>query len=361
MSSHILKIKKLVKETDRAISISFDIPDEIKSKFDYKSGQFITLIPKIDGKTYKRAYSISSSPITDEDLTVTIKAIENGFVSNHLLNNLHINDFLEVQTPAGKFTFNFKPENQNEHVFFAGGSGITPVISLIKTALIIEPKSNLILFYSNRDENSIIFKQQLDYLEKKYYDRFKIVHILSRASDSYFGLRGRIDKNKAFSLINDYVKQPQSKSTHYFLCGHQGMMNEVLECLVNLNINRENIHKESFTKLNVNGSVDKNIMNLNQDNNKIVKKKVKIKIYSESFDLFVEPDETILTAALRENLDPPFSCQIGACASCRAKLISGKVVMDERDALTDDEIDQGYILTCQSHPITDDVIIDYDD
>lgn len=361
MSSYLLKIKNLVKETDKAISISFDIPDEIKSEFNYKSGQFLTLKPKIDGKTYKRAYSISSSPTTDEDLTITVKAIDNGFVSNYLLNHLQINDLLEVQSPAGKFTFDFKAENQNEYVFFAGGSGITPVISLIKSALTIEPRSNIVLFYANRDENSIIFKQQLDYLEKKYYDRFKIVHILSRASDSYFGLRGRINKNKAFSLIKDYVKQPQSKATHYFLCGHQGMMNEILECLDNLKIIKENIHKESFTKLNVNGFVDKNKLNVNLDNNKIVRRKIRIKIYSESFDLFVEPDETILTAALRENLDPPFSCQIGACASCRAKLISGKVIMDERDALTDDEIEQGYILTCQSHPITDDVIVDYDD
>lgn len=359
MSSHLLKIKNVVKETEKAISISFDIPDEIKTDFEYKPGQFLTLKPEINGKTYKRAYSISSSPYLNEDLTITIKAIDNGFVSNFLLNNLHSDDSLEVQSPSGKFTFDFNATNENEFVFFAGGSGITPVISLIKTALIIEPKSKIILFYSNRDENSIIFKQQLEYLEKKYYDRFKIVHILSRASESYFGIRGRIDRNLASSLIKDYVRQPQSKSTHYFLCGHQGMMFEILECLNNLKIDKENIHKESFTKLNVNGFDDKNKMN--ENNNKIIRRKVKIKIYSETFEFFVEPDETILTAALRENLDPPFSCQIGACASCRAKLVSGKVIMDERDALTDEEIEQGYILTCQSHPINDDVIVDYDD
>lgn len=361
MSSHILKIKNIIKETDRAISVSFDIPEELKSIYNYKPGQFITLKPEINGKTHKRAYSISSSPNFEEDLTVTIKAIDNGVVSNYLLNHLNINDLIEVHPPAGKFTFDFKPENQNNYVFFAGGSGITPVMSLIKSALAIEPKSNIILFYSNRDENSIIFKQQLEYLEKKYYDRFKIVHILSKASESWFGLRGRIDKNRALSLIKDYVSKPNSVDTHYFLCGHQGMMAEILECLDYLNVGKENIHKESFTKLNVNGFDDKSKKIVETDSKKIIKRKIKIKIYSETFDLFVNPDETILTAALRESLDPPFSCQIGACASCRAKLISGKVVMDERDALTDDEIEQGYILTCQAHPITDDVIIDYDD
>ncbi len=361
MSSHILKIKKLIKETDKAISISFDIPIELKSVFNYKPGQFLTLKPEINGKTYKRAYSISSSPNVDEDLTITIKAIDGGFVSNHLVNNLHPDDFMQVQSPAGKFTFDFKPENQNQYVFFAGGSGITPVMSLIKSALTLEPKSRISLFYSNRDENSIIFKQQIEYLEKKYYDRFKIVHILSRASDDWIGFRGRIDKNRALALINDFIQNPKSNTTHYFLCGHQGMMNEIMECFDILKISKNNIHKESFNKLNVNGFDSNNYINVSPNNKQIVRKKIKIKIYSETFDLFVEPDETILTAALRENLDPPFSCQIGACASCRAKLVSGKVIMDERDALTEDEIEQGYILTCQSHPVTDDVVVDYDD
>lgn len=361
MPSHYLKIKKISKETDRAISVAFEVPDEVKKIFQYKPGQFITLKPEINGKVYKRAYSISSSPFSNEDLTVTIKAIENGFVSNFLLNNLKNEEILEVQPPAGRFTFDFSESQENVYVFFAGGSGITPVISLIKSALIKEPKSKLILFYANRDENSIIFKQHLEYLEKKHYERFKIVHILSRGSDCWNGLRGRIDRNNALSLIADFVNEPQSIKTHYFLCGHPGMMNEILVAFDYLKIRKENIHKESFTKLNVNGNVYKIEMIDRNVSNKKVNRKIKLKIYGETFDVNVEPDETILTAALRESLDPPFSCQIGACASCRAKLISGKVVMDERDALTDAEIEQGYILTCQSHPITDDVVIDYDD
>lgn len=354
-----LRVSKVKRETDEAVSITFDVPDELKDSFKYKHGQFLTIKTNFNSKPVSRAYSISSCPYVDTDLTVTVKEIEDGFVSAFLNKKIKEGDVFEVQQPRGKFTVELKPDAKRLHFLFAGGSGITPIMSILKSILFVETNSKVILVYSNRNENSVIFKDILGDLEKKFADRIKIIHIFSKPTVTNGELTGRINKQIALDIINSYPVD-EFDERHFYMCGPNGMMNEIQSALEELEVNKSFIHKESF---NAKKSEEDKIQIIIPEKKMEERKTniIKIKIYSEESEIKVNPDETILEAALREGFDPPFSCQIGACATCRAKLISGQVNMIERDALTDEEIEEGYVLTCQAYPISDDVYIDYDE
>jgi len=354
-----LRVSKVKRETDEAVSITFDVPYELKDSFKYKHGQFLTIKTNFNDKPVSRAYSISTCPYVDTDLTVTVKEIEDGFVSAFLNKKIKEGDIFEVQQPRGKFTIELKPDRKRLHFLFAGGSGITPIMSILKSILYVETNSKVILVYTNRNENSVIFKEFLNDLEKKYSDRIKIIHIFSKPTDTNGKLTGRINKQIAMDIINSFPAN-EFDERHFYMCGPNGMMYEIQSALDELRVNKPFIHKESFNaKKSESDKIQMNIPEKKMEEAKL--KTIKLKIYSEESEINVNPDETILEAALREGFDSPFSCQIGACATCRAKLISGQVNMIERDALTDEEIEEGYVLTCQAHPISDDVYIDYDD
>jgi len=354
-----LKISKVTRETHDAVSISFYIPDEIKEQFKYKHGQFLTIKTDLNGELTKRAYSISSSPYYEDDLTVTVKQIDNGFVSTYLNEHIKAGDILEVMQPRGKFTIDLNSDSERYHVLFSAGSGITPIMSILKSILFVEHKSRVLLVNTNRNQDTIIFSNELLELQKKYCDRFILMNILTHPVNGWEGFKGRINEDIAMKILKDNVVN-FNLETHFYLCGPYGLMKEIESTLEQLNVHKNLIHKESY-----NAGVDE-VQKMEIHIPKIDKEKnmpydIKIKIYNEIHNLTVEPDESVLIAAMREGHDPPFSCQIGACATCRAKLVSGKVEMDERDALTDEEIEEGYILTCQAHPLTDDVFVDYDD
>lgn len=358
-----LKIGKVKRETEDSVSITFDIPEYLRETFKYKHGQFITIKTEFDNKPVSRAYSISSCPFYDDDLTVTIKEIEKGFVSAYLNQQIKSGDILEVLKPRGKFTVDLSPEAKRTHILFAAGSGITPIMSILKSILFVEKESRVILVYSNRNEDTIIFKDELSELEAKYSDRFKIIHIFSRPAKTNGQLIGRINKEISKKIISNHFAD-EDNELHFYMCGPQGMMQEIQSVLDELDVDKKFIHKESFNSGKNPGcdnKVELTIPKVNMEDETNKARKVKVNIYSEEHFLDVNPDETLLDAALREGYDPPFSCQIGACATCRAKLVNGKVEMDERDALTDEEIEEGYILTCQAHPVSDDVHVDYDD
>lgn len=354
---YLLKVQEVNRETHDTVSISFDVPEDLKEIFKYKHGQYITIKIPIRGVENRRAYSICSSPATDEPLTVAVKKADMGTVSIYLNDSLRAGEFIEVMPPLGSFTIDLDPLLQREYVFVGGGSGITPLLSIMKTVLLAEPKSNVHLLYGNRDEDSIIFKNQLEFYESKFADRFKVIHFLSRPGDNWRGIAGRI--NKAYFI--EYLENKLSnnpKDIEYFLCGPQGMMQEIESALQEMDVDKANIHKENFTApLPRLGEEARTEINLDE----LVPRNIRLVLYGEEKEMVVEPDETVLTAAQREGFDPPFSCQIGACSTCRARLKSGRIYMEERDSLTDDEIEAGYILTCQSHPLTDDVLVDYDD
>lgn len=350
----LLKVKDVQRETDEAVSITFEIPSNLRDTFSYKHGQYITLKLPVEGKDERRAYSISSSPVTEKDITIAVKSVDDGVVSRYINNQLKVGDYVEVMPPMGTFTIDLDPKSQKHYVLIGGGSGITPLISILKTILATESKSKVTLLYANRNEKSIIYNAQLEKLISMYRERLAVHHILSQASEEWKGLKGRVNTDFFKEFVSDNIKEDYP--VDYFLCGPQGLMKEVENALENLKVHKENIHKESFT-----ASLPDDVSKAESaDGNEIKTRNIKLTLYGEDFELEVEPDETVLTAAQREGIDPPFSCQIGACSTCRALVTSGKVIMDERDSLTDSEIEEGYVLTCQAHPMSDDVVIDYD-
>jgi len=354
---YLLKIINLKRETFDTVSITFEIPSDLKEVFKYKAGQYITIKIPINGEENRRAYSICTNPESNQDkFTITVKKIDDGRVSKYINENLKIGDLLEVMPPNGNFTIDDSSDN-NTFMFFAGGSGITPIISLIKSILIKREESKIFLIYQNRNYDSIIFREELNNLNKEY-SNFETIHILSQPDENWNGLKGRLNQDFVYNLIKEKLHNDLYK-TEFFLCGPQGMMYEIEQALKRLLITSNKIHKENFT-ISIANVGDREDIQLEITDN-LTTYKVKIILYGDEYEFDVEPDETILTAAQREGYDPPFSCQIGACSTCRARLKSGKIYMDERDSLTDEEIADGYVLTCQTHPLTDDVVIDYDD
>jgi ring-1,2-phenylacetyl-CoA epoxidase subunit PaaE len=355
-----LRVKEVVKETPEAVSIFFDIPDELKEEFKYQHGQYITVKLELGGESQRRAYSISSSPFDGEDISITVKKTEDGFFSKHLVENVSSGDELQVMPPLGSFTIDMHAENRRIYVLIGGGSGITPLISILKSALKKEPRSRVYLFYANRNAESIIFREKLDEMLRENPDRMTIVHILSQPDTGWVGPKGRPDSRLIKELLGKYLDN-DIKEVDYFLCGPAGLMNEADKALDELNIPAPRRHKESFTTP-VEKIIEKAEGQAHEaEDEELETRTVKINLYAEEHEFEVDPDETILTAAMREGHDPPFSCQLRACATCRAKLISGKVRMDADDALTDEDKEEGYVLTCQSHPISDDVFVDYDE
>ena len=342
-----LKIKDIIQETPDAITIVFQQPG---TKINYKSGQFLTLIIPLDGKKVRRAYSLCTSPYTDEDLAVTVKRVDDGLVSNYLNDSIRVGNEIEIMEPMGNFTTEFKEENKRHLIMFAGGSGITPIMSIIKATLNQESRSILSLIYCNRDINSVIFKDKLEVLQDKYEGRFRIIHILDNAPMDWQGHSGLLNHEMLTQLFERIPNWDMDQTT-YLMCGPEGMMNNVSTLLDKQNIPKPKIFKESF----VQGTIGKEEKEVSDE---IQTRGVRVIYEGEEFEFTVEPDTTILETALDQDIDLPFSCQSGLCTACRGKLLSGKVKLDEEEGLSEAEREEGYVLTCVGHPLTDDVIIE---
>lgn len=345
-----LTVKEIIKETDDAVSIVFYNPE---NNITYLPGQYLTLILNIEGDEIRRSYSLSSSPDVDSSLCVTVKKVDNGNVSKYLVDEVKPGDELKVMEPKGNFTTEFNKENERSFVLFAGGSGMTPIMSIMKSALVSEPKSDITLIYQNRTEDSIIYKKLLDELEDKYHDRLKVIHILSKPDENWDGLEGRMSRE----IILDIFKRNQIKAdrSSVFTCGPQGMMDTVESALDALSIDKKKRHKESFyspgTKTNETTVAE-------EKRNSDTESRITILLDNEEHEIVVKSNEYILETALDADINMPFSCQGGICTSCRGKLLSGNVKMDDPDGLSDEEIEEGYILTCVSHPVSKDVKIE---
>ncbi|MCH8316948.1 MAG: ferredoxin--NADP reductase [Bacteroidetes bacterium] len=349
-----LKVAKVVKETQDAITIHFEHPPD--HKIAYKPGQYLTLIVNANGEKSRRAYSLCSSPNEDVTLAVTVKKLEGGTISNYLNDNLKPGDPMEIMVPTGTFAIDLVPGAKRHLVLFGAGSGITPLMSIMKSVLAAEPHSQVSLVYGNRDEGSIIFKDDIDELKKKYGSRFNFIHVLTRPADGWDGPKGRINKIKVSHLLEQFPEMGPTV-TDYYICGPQGMMDEVKSALESLNVAVEKIHKESFT-----APLEKEDESLDEEREKKVSEfktqDVKINYEGQTHTITVKPDTTILETALDEGIDLPYSCQSGLCTTCRCKLLSGEVHMDEREGLSDMEIDEGYVLICQGHPVTAGVVLE---
>ena len=342
-----LKVHEIRRETTDAISLVFDDPDRLLK---YKPGQFVTLIFNINGKEERRSYSLCSSPLIEENPTVTINRIADGKVSNYINDHVQIGDEITLMEAMGTFTTDIAT-NQKRHVVILGaGSGITPLMSIIKSVLHAEKHSVVTLLYANRNEDSIIFYNEMQELQEKYKDRFSILHILSQPDSSWEGIKGRLTNQKIKDLISgiDRLKIPEG---HYFICGPTGFMHTTEEALAELGVQSDNVFKESF----VSSGVDNAVASSTEE---IVERNVSVVLEGNEHRFLVPPSRTILEAGLDEQLDMPYSCQSGLCTACRGKLISGNVHMEEEDGLSEQEIKDGYILCCVSHPLNDEVKID---
>jgi ring-1,2-phenylacetyl-CoA epoxidase subunit PaaE len=345
-----LRIKNIVQETKDAVSIVFDHPADGKIK--YKAGQFLTLIATVNGKEVRRAYSLCTSPFVDQDLAVTVKRVENGLMSNWLPDNLKPGTSIKIMEPLGQFTTDFNATNKRHIILFAGGSGITPMMSIIKSLLTQEPDSICSLIYCNRDIDSIIFKSEFEKMEITHEGRFHVIHVLDTAPMNWQGYSGWLNHDmltKLFERIPDWG----IASTTYLMCGPEGMMKNVESLLAARNIPKEKIFKESF----VQGTI-KDDKKEPEPSGELKAREVTIRYDGQEYKVVVPPNKAILETALDQGIDLPYSCQSGLCTACRGKALSGKVKLDEEEGLSKSEREEGYVLTCVGHPLTDDVVIE---
>ncbi len=349
-----LKVKKIIRQTSDALCIYFDITTNLKSKFIFKAGQFITISHKINGKDVQRAYSIFTSP-KETEFAVMVKEIKGGKLSPYINKHLKVGDTLKVMPPSGRFTHQASPEETKNYVFFAGGSGITPLFSIIKTILLGEKKSKLTLLYGNGDSKSIIFANELNILEKDFAT-FNLFHILEKPDQQNTTFNGLINAKGLGDLLQQMGVE-NVQATEFYTCGPGQMMKVVKEGLALLGTNSNKIHSESFTT-EVGSQVGSQVGS--GDAGIKGTAKLTLQIYGQEHEIQMKPDETVTAAAIRTKLDPPYSCQIGACSTCIAMLEKGKVEMDCSDALTQDEIDEGFVLTCTSRPTSEDIVINFD-
>lgn len=357
---HRLTVASVTRPTDESVAIAFNVTDADRAVFRFIPGQYVTVKTIVGGAEQRRNYSICSSDGGDEPLTIGVKRVANGVVSQYLNDHVKPGDTLELYPPMGSFTIDAEGSGGAPVVLYAGGSGITPILSMLKSMLASGSNQSLTLIYANRNERSIMFADVIDALAAANPDTFRVIHVLEdNAATSRSSYAGLLNVEMATSLLSAVTSN--AASCQHYMCGPQGMMEAVGRALRDLAVPESNIHREYFT-ISTQQSQPMNHDETQSDGASAERRtrSVTIRLYGTESTFDVEPDETILTAAQRANLDPPFACQIGACCTCRAKLLSGRVVMDEREALSDDEIDEGYILTCQSHPITDDVVADYD-
>lgn len=355
---HQLTIRDIRIETSNCISIAFNIPDKLKEEFKFIQGQNITVKAMVMGEEIRRSYSICSSPLENE-LRIAVKKISNGKFSC-FAGSLKKGDDLEVLAPTGKFYTSLDPGNKKNYIAFAAGSGITPVISIIKTVLATEQQSHFTLVYGNKNRSSIIFKEELEAIKNKYMTRFAIHYVLSREQTDAEVNHGRITIEKCDMLAEKLIDI--KNQDEFFICGPEQMIFSVKKWLEKKQIDKNKIHFELFTVPGENpeAKTGKPIVGKLQAENKISHITVKQDGIAFGFDLPYEA-ESILDAAIRQGADLPFSCKGGVCSTCRAKLIEGKVAMDHNYALEADELEKGFILTCQSHPRSGKVVIDFDE
>lgn len=367
MDFHPLKVNKVIPETADTVTLEFDIPEHLRDTFAYKQGQHITIRHELGGHEVRRSYSMSSSPL-EPRFAVTVKKVSGGQMSGFLHDSVKPGDTLEVAPPDGRFYLAIDPDKRRTYYLFGAGSGITPLMSILKTILEGEPMSTVFLLYGSRNEENIIFREELERLSQRYSGQLFVEHILSQpkkeAAGSFLGIfkkytsnwsgkTGRIDARAAGSHLDDNMAHGPEEECQYFICGPGNMADTVKLALLGRGIATKQIHTEHFVNPNhtpgefraaPGESVVRLIVHLN----------------GKRIETTMPPGATILDVMVKEKHDAPYSCTAGACSTCMAKVLNGKVKMDACYALDDEEVKAGYCLTCQAHPETDVVEVSYD-
>lgn len=351
---HALRVAEIVPETSEANSIRFEVPAELRDRFAFKAGQHLTLRATIGGEEVRRNYSLCTAP-DEQDWMVTVKRIGGGLFSNWIGDRLKSGDTVEVMPPHGSFTTEFDEAKSRHLVGVAGGSGITPVMSLIKSTLKYEPESRFTLLYGNRDSSSVIFLEALAALKDKHLGRFEIYHFLDQEEQDIELFNGMLDRTRLEEAIPALVPDARDVDA-WFICGPGPMMDAAEGALLDRNISKECIHIERFTADRPAGRVLREMADLQTQAAGV---SVAVTLDGRTRRVpFVQGN--ILDSARAAGLPAPFACKAGVCATCRAKVTKGKVEMAARYGLTDEEVAAGYVLTCQSVPLGDGVAVDYD-
>jgi ring-1,2-phenylacetyl-CoA epoxidase subunit PaaE len=349
-----LTISDLRRETEDTVSIAFSIPESLKNDYLFQSGQYLTLRSTIDEKDTRRSYSLCSSPFENE-WRVAIKQVENGVFSTYANHELKKGDTLQVMTPMGNFKLESNSSARKTYVLFAAGSGITPILSIIKTVLREEVNSDVTLFYGNKGFSSIIFREELEAIKSKYLSKFRIIHVLSRESLGNKIQKGRIDAEKCIQLYDAFLKNQSIDAV--YLCGPESMILDVKKTLESKGVLAENIHFELFTS---EGGVNRT--KKAENNEPSFDSRVSIILDGDVYDFNMSSQgKSVLDAGYEAGADLPFACKGGVCCTCKAKIIEGSVKMDVNYALDKDEVERGYILTCQAHPTSDRLVVSFDD
>ena len=343
---HSLKIKSILRQTDKAVSITFEVPTALNADFAFTAGQYITLKTVIDAKEIRRDYSLSSSP-QSESLTVTVKEIENGVFSSYANTQLKTGDTLEVGTPNGRFIYDPKTDASNTIVAFAAGSGITPIMSIARTVL--ETDSNFVLIYGNKSPKETIFYDEILKLQILHSNRFMVLFIYSE-TDEKDALFGRIDSGNVQYLLKNNIAVNNSQK--FYLCGPEGMINTVNGILTEKGVEASKVLFELFTA----SEVKSTSTSTNEGDSNIT-----ILVDEEETTLVMSQKQTILDAALANDLDVPYSCQGGVCSSCICRVTEGAATMRQNNILTDNEVAEGLVLSCQAEPTSTSINVDFDD
>lgn len=356
---HPLVIKDIRRETDDAVSIAFDVPNGIRKTFAFVPGQYLTVRTRLDGAPVQRTYSICSG-IDDGELRIAVKRVDGGTFSNYANDNLSVGMELDVMAPLGRFTAAPDEKAAGNYVAFAAGSGVTPILSIVKTVLTREPDSVFTLFYGNRDRNSVIFREQLEDLKDRFLQRFTLVHVLSREGQDVDLLHGRLDSERITSFAETGLFDPAA-ATSFFLCGPGDMIETGRDALEKLGVPSDRVRFELFTT----GREGLQPTEPMSDRAAAaVSQGVRIETVLDgavrAFDM-ESGDTNVVDAAHRQGIELPFSCKGGMCCTCRAKVKEGEVEMATNYSLEPWELEAGFVLACQSRPLTEKVLLDFDE
>ena len=353
---HALHVSSVARNTRDAVVVTFEVPHALTNEFSFRPGQYLTLKCDVDGQELRRSYSICSAP-HDGVMRVAIKRLDDGAFSTWANTELQAGQSIEVMPPAGNFTIDFSPEHSRHYVAFAVGSGITPIFSLVKSALSIEPDSRFTLFYGNRASSSVLFREEIEDLKNTYMERFSVVFIMSRESQDIELFNGRLDGQKVNQLLSVWL-DPQDID-YAFVCGPQTMIEDVVQGLQDKGIAKDRIKFELFgapkgPRALRTGHDAKTAPGKGQCELTVIQD-------GHSRTLVINKNQdNLLDAALAQGVELPYSCKGGVCSTCRCKVVEGEVDMDVNFALEDYEVARGFVLTCQSYPVTDSVTIDFD-
>lgn len=351
-----LALKEVRPETRDAVSLCFGLPQDLADKFHYTQGQHLVLRTQMDGEEVRRSYSICTS-VNDQELRIAVKKIPGGLFSTYANEQLKPGATLEVMPPQGHFSVELDPARAGNYLAVAAGSGITPILSIIKTTLETEPKSEFTLFYGNRSTTSTLFRDQLEDLKNRYMERFNLVYIFSREEQDIDLYNGRIDSDKCDALFDRWVDVDHLSAA--FLCGPQEMTETVRDSLYRHGVAKDKVHFELFTPAGGAPRARKDRADNQVDPAAVSEVTVIADGRALTFDL-TRNTKSILDAGNDEGADLPYSCKAGVCSTCKAKVVEGEVEMDANFALEDYEVEAGYVLSCQCYPVTDKVVLDYD-